>query len=54
MDLTPQQEVHLSHYWNIIRKRWKIALAIFIVVMTGTFLASYFSKPLYDPDSDRA
>lgn len=47
MDLNPQQEVHLSHYWNVIRKRWKVALAILAVVMTGTLLASYFSKPLY-------
>lgn len=47
MDLNTSQEVHLSHYWNIIYKRWKIALAILIVVMVGTFLASYFSKPLY-------
>ncbi|MDQ3279826.1 MAG: polysaccharide biosynthesis tyrosine autokinase [Acidobacteriota bacterium] len=48
MDLTEtQQDIHLSHYWNVIRKRWKVALAIFAVVMLGTFLASYFSKPLY-------
>lgn len=48
MDLSSQnQDVHLSHYWNVIRKRWKVALAILLVVMTGTFLASYFSKPLY-------
>lgn len=47
MDLNTQQEVHLSHYWNVIRKRWKVAAAILIVVMLGTFLASYFSKPLY-------
>ena len=47
MDLNTQQEVHLSHYWNVIRKRWKIAAAILIVVMIGTFLASWFSKPLY-------
>jgi succinoglycan biosynthesis transport protein ExoP len=47
MDLETQQEVHLSHYWNIIRKRWKVAAAILIVVMLGTYLASYFSKPLY-------
>lgn len=46
MDLG-SQEVHLSHYWNIIRKRWKIAASILAVVMLGTFLASYFSKPLY-------
>lgn len=47
MDLNTQQEVHLSHYWNVIRKRWKVAAAILIIVMTGTFLASWFSKPLY-------
>jgi succinoglycan biosynthesis transport protein ExoP len=41
------QEVHLSHYWNVIYKRWKVALSIVTVVMFGTFLASYFSKPLY-------
>ncbi|HEV7919476.1 MAG TPA: polysaccharide biosynthesis tyrosine autokinase [Thermoanaerobaculia bacterium] len=41
------QEVHLSHYWNVIYKRWKVALSIVAVVMLGTFLASYFSKPLY-------
>jgi succinoglycan biosynthesis transport protein ExoP len=44
---TQQQDVHLLHYWNVIRKRWKVATAILAVVMTGTFLASYFSKPLY-------
>jgi polysaccharide biosynthesis transport protein len=48
MDLNPQQQdVHLLHYWNVIRKRWKVAFAILAVVMTGTFLASYFAKPLY-------
>lgn len=47
MDLNTSQEVHLSHYWNIIYKRWKIAAAIVLVVMVGTFLASYFSTPLY-------
>src|SRR5215210_2594923 len=47
MDLSTQQEVHLSQYWNVIRKRWKVAAAILLVVMFGTFLTSYFSKPLY-------
>jgi polysaccharide biosynthesis transport protein len=48
MDLNPQQQdVHLLHYWNVIRKRWKVAMAILAVVMIGTFLASYFAKPLY-------
>ncbi len=50
MDLNSQQQqqdIHLSQYWNVIRKRWKVAAAILFVVMTGTFIASYFSKPLY-------
>lgn len=48
MDLnSQQQDVHLLHYWNVIRKRWKVAFAILAVVMLGTFLASYFAKPLY-------
>jgi polysaccharide biosynthesis transport protein len=41
------QEVHLSHYWNVIYKRWKIAVAILAVVMVGVFLASYLATPLY-------
>src|SRR6266446_4778081 len=41
------QDVHLSHYWNIIYKRWKVAISIVLVVLLGTFLASYFSTPLY-------
>ncbi|MGH9420036.1 MAG: GumC family protein, partial [Thermoanaerobaculia bacterium] len=46
MDLN-SQEVHLSHYWNIIYKRWKVAVSILLVVMLGTFLVSQFAKPLY-------
>jgi len=46
MDLNTQ-EIHLSHYWNIIYKRWKVALSIVVVVMLGTYLASEFAKPLY-------
>ena len=47
MDLNTGQEVHLAHYWNVVYKRWKVASSILVVVMLGTFLASYFSKPLY-------
>jgi capsular exopolysaccharide synthesis family protein len=46
MDLNAQ-EVHLSHYWNIVYKRWRVALSILLVVMLATFLFSYFSRPLY-------
>src|SRR5438874_8597952 len=41
------QEVHLSHYWNVIYKRWKVAVSILAVVMLGTYLASEFARPLY-------
>lgn len=41
------QEVHLSQYWNVIYKRWKVAVSIVAVVMLGTFIVSYLSKPLY-------
>lgn len=44
---TDQQEVHLSHYWNIVRKRWKIALAIVVTVLLVTLVASFLTKPLY-------
>lgn len=47
MDVNTSQEVHLSHYWNIIAKRWRVAASVVVVVMLGTFLASYFAKPLY-------
>jgi capsular exopolysaccharide synthesis family protein len=46
MDLNTQ-EIHLSHYWNIIQKRWKVALSIVVVVTLGTLVASEFAKPLY-------
>jgi len=46
MDLNTQ-EVHLSHYWNVIYKRWKVAVSILAVVMIGTYVASRFAKPLY-------
>jgi capsular exopolysaccharide synthesis family protein len=46
MDLnTP--EIHLSHYWSIVQKRWKVALSIVVVVALGTFIASELAKPLY-------
>jgi polysaccharide biosynthesis transport protein len=47
VDLNTQQEVHLTHYWSVIRKRWRVAAAILLVVMIGAFLAGYLAKPLY-------
>lgn len=49
MDLSShqQQEIHLSQYWNVVRKRWKVAASILLVVVAGTFLSSYLQKPEY-------
>ncbi|HWW59928.1 MAG TPA: Wzz/FepE/Etk N-terminal domain-containing protein, partial [Thermoanaerobaculia bacterium] len=46
MDLS-SQEVHLTHYWNVIQKRWKVAVSILLVVLLATLLVSYFQRPLY-------
>ena len=40
MDLSTQQEVHLSHYWNVIRKRWKVAFAIFVGMVMATLMGT--------------
>jgi len=47
MSTLDSQEVHLTHYWNIIRKRWKIALAILATVLLITLVVSSLTKPLY-------
>lgn len=47
MSFEEPQEVHLSHYWNIILKRWKMVTVILLTVVVTAFLGSYFTKPLY-------
>lgn len=48
MDLNAHKtDVHLSQYWQVVRKRWKVVLSIVAVVMAGTFLASYLDKPQF-------
>ncbi|HVT45990.1 MAG TPA: polysaccharide biosynthesis tyrosine autokinase [Thermoanaerobaculia bacterium] len=47
MDNNLSQEIHLSHYWNIVYKRWKIAAAILLTVLTATWIVSQLSTPLY-------
>ena len=45
MDLNNNsQEVHLSHYWNVIYKRWKIAVAILAVVGLLLPYRRFFAK----------
>ena len=46
MDLNTT-EVHLSHYWNVIVKRWKVAVSILLVVMLGTVCGLSFGYVLY-------
>ncbi len=47
MQTANPQDIHLSHYWNVLRRRWKIALAIVTTVLAVTLVASYLTKPLY-------
>lgn len=47
MEFDRGHDVHLSHYWHVALKRWKVAAAIIGAVLLGTFIVSYFTKPLY-------
>ena len=47
MQANPQSDVHLSHYWEILLKRWKLGLAIVLIVVLSTIAAHFFTTPLY-------
>lgn len=47
MNLDQSQEVHLSHYANVVLKRWRVILVILATVMIAALLGGYFTKPLY-------
>lgn len=42
-----EREVHLSHYWEVFLRRWKLGLAVFILVVLATAGAHFFTTPLY-------
>ena len=42
-----EQEVHLSHYWDILLRRWKLGVAVLLIVILVTFIAHFFATPLY-------
>lgn len=47
MDMNSVQEVHLSHYANIIYKRWKVAASVVLAVMIVAYVLSKLATPLY-------
>ncbi|MDX1583502.1 MAG: polysaccharide biosynthesis tyrosine autokinase [Thermoanaerobaculia bacterium] len=47
MNQNTQSDVHLSHYWEVLLKRWKLGLVILLIVVLATVAAHYFTTPLY-------
>lgn len=47
MSANAQSDVHLSHYWEILLKRWKLGLAIVLIVIASTVAAHFFTTPMY-------
>jgi capsular exopolysaccharide synthesis family protein len=38
---------HFTDYWRVIRSRWVIILSVFLLVMVGVSLATYFQPRVY-------
>lgn len=41
------QEIHLSDYWNVIRKRKALIIGFLIIVVMGTMVLSFVMTPIY-------
>ncbi len=46
-----EKEVHLSDYFNILLRRWRIAALVFALVFTGVAAYTFLSKPVYEASS---
>ena len=42
-----EREVHLLDYLNVIRRRWRISLFVFLLVFCGVALKTLLQTPLY-------
>ncbi len=42
-----EKQVHLSHYWVILLRRWKLGLAVVVIVLLASVGAHFFTTPLY-------
>ncbi len=46
--MNPDEEgTHLRDYFKIVLRRWKIALAVFLVVFLGAAASNFYTKPIY-------
>ncbi|MDT8443955.1 MAG: polysaccharide biosynthesis tyrosine autokinase [Desulfuromonadales bacterium] len=43
-----EQEVHLSDYLNVVLRRWKIVLLVFLLVFVGVTLKTFLTQPVYE------
>lgn len=46
--LPVEEGVHLRDYLNLLRRRWKILLLVFLLVLGGVALKTYLTKPVYE------
>ena len=42
-----EKETHLLDYFNVFRRRWKIALLIFLLIFTGASIYILNLTPIY-------
>lgn len=43
-----EKEVHLSDYINVVLRRWKLVLLVFLLVFLGVTLKTFLMQPVYE------
>ncbi|MBE0576178.1 MAG: polysaccharide biosynthesis tyrosine autokinase [Desulfuromonadales bacterium] len=43
-----EKEVHLTDYINVVLRRWKIVLLVFLLVFVGVTLKTFLTQPVYE------
>jgi uncharacterized protein involved in exopolysaccharide biosynthesis len=43
-----EKEVHLSDYINVVLRRWKIVLLVFLLVFIGVTVTTFLTEPVYE------
>jgi tyrosine-protein kinase Etk/Wzc len=43
-----EKEVHLTDYLNVVLRRWKIVLLVFLLVFVGVTLKTFLTQPVYE------
>ncbi len=43
-----EKEVHLADYINVVLRRWKIVLLVFLLVFIGVTVKTFLTQPVYE------